>query len=168
MLPPFALVITSAIKGTSRTKLCKELRIESLSFRRCFRDLCAFYKIKTQDEPNYLYKLIPLTNNTYDIHSKHSVGTYFCRTNAFKYFFFPYTIREWNKLDLQLRNANCFKKLWNTLLKPGWPTPELTYGIHHTLGLKLLSILRLDLSHKMQFLKLHQPTLYMFSWSPVN
>ena len=125
MLPPFALVITSAIKGTSRTKLYKELQIESLSFRRCFSDFCTFYKIKTQDAPKYLYKFIPLTNNTYDIRSKHSVGTYFCRTNAFKYFFFPYTIREWNKLDLQLRNANRFKKLRNTLLKLGRPTPDL-------------------------------------------
>ena len=57
-----ALAITNAIKGTSRTKLYKELGIESLSFRRCFRRLCTFYKIKTQHTPKYLFK-----NNTYDI-----------------------------------------------------------------------------------------------------
>ena len=129
-----ALAITNAIKGTSRTKLYKELGIESLSFRRWFRRLCTFYKIKTQRAPKYLYKLIPLKNNTYDTRSAHSIGTYFCRTNAFKYSFFPYTIREWNKLDLQL-------------LKLGRPTSDLIYEIHHALGLKLLTRLRLGLSH---------------------
>ena len=53
-----ALAIINAIKGTSRTKLYKELGIESLSFRRWFRRLCTFYKIKTQRAPKYLYKLI--------------------------------------------------------------------------------------------------------------
>ena len=47
------------------------------------------------------------------------IGTYFCGTNAFKYSFFPYTIREWNKLNLQLRNEKSFKKFRNTLLKLG-------------------------------------------------
>ena len=67
--------------------------------------------MKTQGEPKYLYKLIPLKNTTYDTRSVHSDGTYYCRTNSFKYSFCPYTIREWNKLDLQLRNAESFKKI---------------------------------------------------------
>ena len=77
----------------------------------------------------------------------HSGGTYFCRTNAFKYSFFPYTIREWNKLDLQLSNEQSFKKFRNTLLKLGRPTPDLIYGIHHRVGLKLLTRLSSGLSH---------------------
>ena len=142
-----ALAITNAIKGTSRTKLYKELGIESLSFGQWFRRFCTFYKIKTQRAPKYLYKLIPIKNNTYDTRSTHSVGTYFCRRNAFKYSIFSYTIREWNKLDLQLRNEKSFEKFRNTLLKLGRPTPDLRYGIHHPLGLNLLTRLRLGLSH---------------------
>ena len=91
-----ALAITIAIKGTSRMKLYKELGIESLSFCRWLRGLCTFYKIKTQCMLKYLYKLIPLKNNMSGACSTHSVGTYFCRANAFKYSFFSYTIREWN------------------------------------------------------------------------
>ena len=91
--------------------------------------------------------MIPLKNNTYDNRSTHSVGTYFCRTNAFKYSFFPYTIRERDKLDLQLRNEKSFKKFRNILLKLGQPTPDLIYGIHHPLGVKLVTRLRLGLSH---------------------
>ena len=91
--------------------------------------------------------MIPLKNNTYDTRSTHSVGTYFCRTNAFKYSFFRYAIREWNKLDVQLCNEKSFKKFRNILLKLGRPTPNLIYRIHHPLGLKLLTRLRLGLSH---------------------
>ena len=141
------LSITNTIKGTSRTKLYKELGIESLSFCRWFGYLFTFYEIKTHCAPKYLYKLIPLKNNTYDTRSTHSVGTYFCRTNNFKYSFFPYTIQEWNKLDLQLHNEKSFKKFRNTLFKLGWPTPDLIYRTHCPLDLKLLTRLRLGLSH---------------------
>ena len=41
------LAITNSIKGTSRRKLYNKLGIESLSFRRWFRRLCTFCKIKT-------------------------------------------------------------------------------------------------------------------------
>ena len=41
-----ALAVTNTIKVTSRTKLDKELGIDSLSFRRWFRRVCIFYKIK--------------------------------------------------------------------------------------------------------------------------
>ena len=105
-----ALAITNTIKGTSRTKLYKELGIESLSFSWWFRCLFTFYKIKTHCAPKYLYKLIPLKNNTYNTWSAHSVGTYFCRTNNFKYSFSPCTIQEWNKLDLQLHNEKSKKQ----------------------------------------------------------
>ena len=41
-----ALAITGAIRGTSQIKLYKELGLESLRFRRWFRRLCTFFKIK--------------------------------------------------------------------------------------------------------------------------
>ena len=40
-----------------------------------------------------------------------------------------------------------FKEFRHTLLKLEWSTPDLIYGIHHPLGLKLLTRLRLGLSH---------------------
>ena len=91
--------------------------------------------------------LIRLKSDTYDTRSTHIVGTYFCRTHAFKYSYLPYTIREWNKLELQLRHEKAFKKFRNTLLKLGWPSSDLVYEIHHPLGLKQLTLLRLGLSH---------------------
>ena len=38
---------TGAVKGTSESILYSELGFESLQFRRWFRKLCDFYKIKT-------------------------------------------------------------------------------------------------------------------------
>ena len=52
-----ALVITGAIRGTSQTKIYTELGLESLKFRRQFRRLCTFFKIK-QSGPPYLYNFL--------------------------------------------------------------------------------------------------------------
>ena len=53
-----ALAITGAIKGTSQLKLYKELGLESLRFRRWFRRLCTFFKIKIHGKPKYLLNKI--------------------------------------------------------------------------------------------------------------
>ena len=45
------LTITGSIQGTSQIKLCKELGLESLRFRRWFRWLCTFFKIKIHGKP---------------------------------------------------------------------------------------------------------------------
>ena len=50
-----ALAITGAIKGTSQLKIYNELGTESLKFRRRFRRLCVFFKIKTTKIPKYFY-----------------------------------------------------------------------------------------------------------------
>ena len=120
-----ALAIINAIKGTSRTKLYKELGIKSLRFHQWFRRLCTFHKIKTQSASKCLYKLIPFKNNTYDTRSTHSVSTYFCSTNVFKYYFFPFTIREWNKIDLPLRHEKFLRN--SEMLYPNLVDLLLTY-----------------------------------------
>ena len=63
-----ALAPTGAIKGTSQTKLYKELGLESLKFRRWFSRLCTFFKIKTSCKPEYLFNMIPTGQHSY-IHS---------------------------------------------------------------------------------------------------
>ena len=54
-----ALAVTGAIKGTSQIKLYNELGFESREFRRWFRKLCLFYKIKKTGLPEYLFNMIP-------------------------------------------------------------------------------------------------------------
>ena len=75
-----ALAITGATKGTSQTKLCKELGLESLKFRRWFRRLWTFLKIKTSGKPEYLFNLIPTGQHSYNTRSLDQTETYYCRT----------------------------------------------------------------------------------------
>ena len=75
------------------------------------------------------------------------VETYYCRTDIFKNSFFPYTIIEWNKLDLDVRKSKSYAIFRNTLLKLGRPNQNTIYNINNPVGLKLLTRLRLGLSH---------------------
>ena len=118
------MAITGAIKGTFQLKIYNELGFESLKFRRWFRQLCAFCKMKTNQNPKYLYELLPTESHTYDIRNIENVETYYCRTDLFKYSFFLYVIVEWNKLDINLRNAKYFLIFRNSLMKIGRPIPK--------------------------------------------
>ena len=75
-----------------------------------------------------------------------NIPTYQCRTDTFKHSFFPWTVVEWNKIHPDIRNASItvFKK---HLLKEIRPDPHPVYNICKPIGLKLLTRLRLGLSH---------------------
>ena len=141
-----ALAITGAIRGTSQSKIYKELGIESLRTRRWFRRLCTLYKIKTTGLPNYLNDLIPKVTHHYQTRNSEDLATYQTRTNLLKYSFFPYTISEWNKLSCDIRNST-YPVFRNHLLKIIRPEPDSVYNIQNNNGLKLLTRLRLGLSH---------------------
>ena len=69
------------------------------------------------------------------------VETYYCRTDIFKNSFFPYTIIEWNKLDIDIRKSKSYATFRNTLLKLGRPIQRAIYSISNpvAVGLKLLT-----------------------------
>ena len=76
-----ALAITGAIKGTSQLKIYNKLGFESLKFRKWFRQLFVFYKIKTNQIPKYLYELLPTESHTYSTRNIENAETYHCRTD---------------------------------------------------------------------------------------
>ena len=129
-----ALEITGAIKGTSQLKIYNELGIESLKFRRWFRRLC-----RTTQIPKYLYELIPSETHIYSTRNSENVETYYCRTDQFKYYFFPYSITEWNKVGIDLRNTKSFSKFRNSLLKVARRMQNSIYDIHNPPGIKYLT-----------------------------
>ena len=67
-------------------------------------------------------------------------------TEAFKSSFFPWTITEWNGLDLQIRNLSylAFRKHFIAEFRP---VPNSVFNIHYPIGIKLLTRLQLGLSH---------------------
>ena len=109
--------------------------------------LCVFYKIKTRGHSEYLYKLILAKSSSYNTCNSDHIETYYCRTDIFKHSFFPYMIVEWNRLDYTLCNSKSYNIFKNSLLKIGRAMPKPTFNIHNPLGLKLLTRLRLGLSH---------------------
>ena len=143
------LAITGAIKGTFRLKLYKELGLESLKSQRTLRPLrhlWAFHKIVSNHLPSYLFNLSPQSTHAYQTRTSSNIPGYQCRTDTFKHSFFSLTFAEWNKIHPDIRNASItvFKK---HLLKKILPDPHPVYNICKPIGLKLLTRLRLGLSH---------------------
>ena len=105
------------------------------------------YKIKKIGLPEYLFNMIPQSNHKYNTRSIEDIATIYCRTDVFKYSYFPNTILEWNKLYMQIRRSGSFLFFKNSLLKTGQPTAKPTYNIHNPIGLKFLTRLRPGLGH---------------------
>ena len=88
--------------------------------------------------PSYLYELIPKSNDNCNTQNFDHIDSYYCRTNIFKYSFFPYKIVEWNKLDTNLKNAKSYLCFRNSLLKIGRPAQNSIFKIFNPLGIKFL------------------------------
>ena len=69
------------------------------------------------------------------------------RSNFFKNYFFPSTITEWNKLDRDIRNSDSLNVFKLSLLKFVRPVANSVFEINNPYRLKLLTRLRLGLSH---------------------
>ena len=132
-----ALAFTGAIKCASHSSL------ESLESRRRLRRLCFLHKIISNRLPAYLYKLIPKKSHQYITRNRNDIATYQCRTDAFKFSFFPWTITEWNKIDIKIQNSP-YSVFRNYLLNEIRPKPSPLYNFHNPSGIKLLTGLRLE------------------------
>ena len=69
------------------------------------------------------------------------------RHNFFKDSCFPAVISEWNSLNIDIRDSSSINVFKKELLKFIRPEANSTYNINDTKGLKLLTRLRLGLSH---------------------
>ena len=115
-----------------------------IKFRRWFRWLCTFFKIKIYGKPKYLLNKIPSSQIHYNTDQ---VDTYYCRTDIFKNSFFPFTITEWKKLEIDIWKSKSYATFQSTLLKLGRPIERAIYSINNPVRLKLLTRLRIGLSH---------------------
>ena len=133
-----ALAITGAIRGTSQTKLYVELGFEFLKARRWFRRLCYVYKFKSYGLPSYLFQLIPHESHSHNTHNSQDIPTYNCRTDSVNNSFFPWTICEWNKLDLGIRKStySVFRQYLPKVIRP---QPSANFNVCNFPGLRLLT-----------------------------
>ena len=144
-----ALMITGAIKGTSRDRLYQELGLESLEDRRWSRRIFFFHKIIQGLLPSYLHTYhnavcegAYLTRST----TQNKIKLIPARTKILKNSYFPYCIKEWSKLNDRIRDIKSISEFKVTILnfmRPKYIRPD----IHDTNGIRLLSRLRLNFSH---------------------
>ena len=99
-----ALAITGAMHGTSCDKIYQELGLKSLKSRRWYKRFSCMFKIMKKKAPNYLINLIPKCEAAIRTRNNNFL-TYNCRTDCFKYSFFPSTLNDWVRLDINIRNS---------------------------------------------------------------
>ena len=101
-----------------------------------------------KEAPNYLINLIPKCEAAIRTR-KNNFPSYNCRTDCFKYSFFPSTLNDWFRLDINIRNSepvSLFKS--SRLLSFIPPNQSNMYSIFHPIHLKLLTRLHLGFSHQ--------------------
>ena len=144
-----AIAITGTIIGTSSEKLFQELGLETLKSRRWFRKLYLIYKILHSKSPSYLLNLIPENNNPYASRGalNNQIPFFDVKTSFFKNSFSPAVITEWNILDISVRYSSSCHILKNLILKFIRPEPNRISSTQNFEDLKLLTRMRLGLSH---------------------
>ena len=91
-----------------------------------------------KEAPNYLINLIPKREQTIRTRNNH-IPSYHCRTDCFKYSFFPSTLSDWFKLDENIRNSESIATLKSRLLPSIRPVQSNIYHIFDPKGLKILT-----------------------------
>ena len=142
-----SLALTGAIRGTSKGKIYQKLGLESLRDRRWYRKLCLFYKILKNENPKYLFSLIPTRRSLYSARNIHNIPLVNTKHNFFKNSFFPSTIIEWNDVNPHHRKSENFSVFNSNILNFIQPSPNSVYNCHNPKGICLITRLRCGLSH---------------------
>ena len=109
-----------------------------------------FYKILNGLAPTYSFDILPVSKNRHCSTRKQSrleLSQFFTRTKSFSNFFFPYCIKEWNKLDAKIKNLPSLFTFKKTLLVFCKTEENSLFNVHSPIGVKYLNRLRLNFSH---------------------
>ena len=142
-----ALAVSGAWRGTNTDKLYEELGWEILYYRRWYRRLCHFYKLRNNQRPLYLYSEIPRERTFH--HNLRRANVYEANaksTDRFSHTYFQNCMREWNQLDESIKispTVSVFKRELMSLIRP---QKRLLFGFHDMEGVRLLTRLRVEFS----------------------
>ena len=96
--------------------------------------------------------MIPTARQAYMTRHKNSVSLFNVKHDSFKISFLPSTVIEWNKLDSNIRNSESLTLFKKRILSFIRPFANSTFHCQNLKGLKLITRLRIGLSH-LQFHK---------------
>ena len=112
--------------------------METLEKRRWYRK---------SHSPKYLFNIIPVTVSRYNTRSTNNIPQFKVKHNFFWNSFFPSGVIEWNKLNLNIRNLESLNISKKSLLKFIRPSGSSVFNFNNLRGAKLLTRLKLGLSH---------------------
>ena len=91
--------------------------------------------------------MIPKVLSTRTTRNHNNIPLFNVKHEYFRNSFFPSTVIEWNKLDNNIRNSESVSAFKKQILKFIRPSPNSTFNVHNPHGIKLLTRLRVGLSH---------------------
>ena len=147
-----ARIVTGLPIFTKSEKIYSELGWETLQERRKRRKLQMFYSILNGNAPNYLCRLIPPTlqsTTIYPLRNGDDIIVPFCRLSVTTESFIPSTIRQWNSLDLAIRNLNSVSKFKSETKRN---SKNLPIPIYYSYGPRKLNIILTQLRCSASFL----------------
>ena len=104
--------------------------------------------ITKNQSPKYLFDKIPTNRTAY--RTRNNIGNiprFNVKQTLFKNLFFPFTVIEWNNLDKSIRSSESLALFKKSFLQFIRPTLNRTFKYHNPIGIKLITRLRLGLSH---------------------
>ena len=115
--------------------------------------MCLLYKVFSTGQPSYILDLLPpLRSSRRHVNSFKLVS---CKSGYLKNSFIPNVIYKWNKLDPDSCSSASYNLFHNTWLKFIRPLQGKTFNINDSVGVKLLTRLRLGFSqireHKFRY-----------------
>ena len=91
--------------------------------------------------PRYLFEVIPTAKRAYITRNNDKLPHFKVKHNYFKNSFFPSTVIEWNKLDLNIRNSESLTSFKSKVLKFIRPSENSIFLCNNPRGIQLLTIL---------------------------
>ena len=95
----------------------------------------------------YFFEVLPIPKRAYITRNNDKLPHFKVKHNYFKNSFFPSTVIEWNKLDLDIRNSVNLISFKSKVLKFIRPSENSIFLCNNPKGIQLLTRLRLGLSH---------------------
>ena len=129
-----------------KEKIYHESGLESLQDRRWCRKLYLFYKVLKNENPKYLFILIPtrrLLCSTRNIHNTPCKQ----KTKFFQKRFFPSIVIQQYNLDPHYRKSESFQVFKGNIFKLITSSRNSVYNFHNPRGICLITRLRLGLIH---------------------
>ena len=132
------LAITGAICGTSKEELYNELGLKSLQNKRWYRKLSFLYKVIANQSPSYFFNVIPRKNASRPALGLDNIPLLGTKHNFFQSSYFPATIKEWNRRDIDIWKSDSISIFKKRILSFIRPLRNKVLNSHNPHGLKLL------------------------------